>query len=165
MSEHADATIPRPAIIGASLLVVLTVVAALAARLTGVGTVEVPPSVAVESRQLVFEDAADGSVRISAPDGAEVLRVEPGTNGFLRGVLRGLARERKLQGIGPADPFLLTRWADGRLTLEDPRTGRRLFLGPFGSDNVRVFVRLLGAGDELRTAAATARGTERQRQE
>ena len=158
MGERRDGAIPGPAIAGASLLVVLTVLAALASRLTGVGTVEVPPSVAVESRPLVFADAADGSVRVSAPDGAEVYRVSPGTNGFLRGVLRGLARERKLQRIGSEHPFLLTRWADGRLTIEDPETGRRLFLGPFGADNVQVFVDLLGSESETTTAAALGAG-------
>src|SRR6056297_2920774 len=89
---HGD-RIPRPAILGAAGLVVVTILAAAGARLTGMGTVEVPPSAAVETRQLVFEDAADGSVVVRAPAGGEVLHVvQPGTNGFLRGVLRGLAR-------------------------------------------------------------------------
>ncbi|WP_405234850.1 photosynthetic complex assembly protein PuhC [Lentisalinibacter orientalis] len=156
MSDAHGDRIPRPAIFGALALVVLTILAAAGARLTGVGTVEVPPSAAVESRELAFEDAADGSVVVRDPAAGDVLYVvEPGTNGFLRGVLRGLARDRKLRGIGPEPAFVLTRWADGRLTLEDPETERRLYLGPFGSDNVKIFVTLLqaGAGETAQTAA------------
>ena len=62
--------------------------------------------------------------------------VAPGTNGFLRGVLRGLARERKLERSAIEPPFRLTRWADGRLSLEDPATGRRIDdLEAFGPTN------------------------------
>ena len=42
-----------------------------------------------------FEDAADGSVIIrDASDHTQVAIAEPGTNGFLRGTLRGLMRTR-----------------------------------------------------------------------
>ncbi len=159
-SSHGD-RIPRPALAGAGALVAVAILAAAGARLTGVGTVEVPPSRVVESRALTFEDAGDGSVVIREAGSTDVLHVvAPGTNGFLRGVLRGLARERKLRGVGREPAFRLTRWADGRLTLEDPETERRLYLGPFGSTNVEVFVELLGAGDidTTRTAAAGAAG-------
>ncbi len=159
---HGD-RIPRAAILGAAGLVVVTILAAAGARLTGMGTVEVPSSSAVETRELVFEDAADGSVVVRGPADGDVLHVvQPGTNGFLRGVLRGLARDRKLRGIGPEPAFVLTRWADGRLTLEDPETGRRLYLGPFGSENVQVFVNLLQAG-AAGTATTAANGAADQR--
>ncbi|HZX23477.1 MAG TPA: photosynthetic complex assembly protein PuhC [Woeseiaceae bacterium] len=155
MSDTHGDRIPRPAILGALALVAVTILAAAGARLTGVGTVEVPPSAAVDSRELAFADAADGSVVVRDAAGDVLYVVEPGTNGFLRGVLRGLARDRKLRGIGPEPAFVLTRWADGRLTLEDPETERRLYLGPFGSDNVKIFVTLLqaGAGESAQTAA------------
>jgi len=160
-AAHGD-RIPRPAIIGAAGLVLVTILAAAGARLTGMGTVEVPPSTAVGSRALTFEDAPDGSVLVRDPAAGEVLHVvAPGTNGFLRGVLRGLARERKLRGVGPEPAFVLTRWADGRLTLEDPETERRLYLGPFGSDNVKIFVELLQTDGE--TATTAANGTAEQR--
>lgn len=160
---HSD-RIPRAAILGACGLAVLTIFAAGTARLTGLGTVEVPPSTALESRSLTFEDATDGSVVIRDGFTGGILDVvAPGTNGFLRGVLRGLARERKLSGIGREPAFVLTRWADGRLTLEDPETGRRLYLGPFGSGNVAVFVGLLQAqSGETTTAAAEASALEHQ---
>ena len=68
-----------------------------------------------------------------------------GANGFLRGTLRGLARERKRQGVGAEQPFRLIGRADGRLTLEDPATGRRVDLESFGPTNAAVFAQMLMA--------------------
>ncbi len=40
-------------------------------------------------------------------------------------------------------PFRLSAWSDGRLTLEDPATGRAVDLEAFGPTNEATFVRLL----------------------
>ena len=56
---------------------------------------------------------------------------------------RGLARERKRKGLGPELPFELIGRADGRLTLADPGTGRRVDLDSFGPDNSAVFASLM----------------------
>ena len=40
-------------------------------------------------------------------------------------------------------PFRLTRWADGRLSVEDPTTGRRVDLGAFGAVNAASFAKLM----------------------
>ena len=76
--------------------------------------------------------------------------VAPGTNGFLRGTMRGLARERKRQGIGAELPFRMIGRADGRLTLEDPGTGRRVDLGSFGPTNAAAFARLMARSTQRR---------------
>jgi putative photosynthetic complex assembly protein len=73
-----------------------------------------------------------------------------GTNGFVRGVLRGLARERRLNDVGAQPPFQLTRWSDGRLSLDDPATGRRIDLVAFGPTNAGAFAQLLTAPDPTR---------------
>ncbi len=67
----------------------------------------------------------------------------PGTNGFLRGVLRGMVRERRSSDIGAQVPFVLTRWADGRLSITDPAIGRQINLEVFGPTNSSVFAQLL----------------------
>ena len=67
----------------------------------------------------------------------------PGTNGFVRGVLRGLVRERRADRVGPQPPFRLTRWADGRLSLDDPSTGRHVDLEVFGPTNSGAFAQIL----------------------
>jgi putative photosynthetic complex assembly protein len=98
----------------------------------------------VASRDLRFLDRDDGGVAVySAPDGRLVHVLPHGTNGFARGVLRGLARDRRRSDIGSEQAFRLVRFADGRLSLDDPATGRRIDLDAFGPTNVAVFARLL----------------------
>ena len=98
-------------------------------------------------RDLRFDDRADGGVVITEwPAGDVVAVLPPGTNGFVRGVMRGLARDRRAREIGSEPPFRLTHWSDGRLTLDDPSTGRRIDLDAFGPTNTAVFARLMGAG-------------------
>lgn len=62
--------------------------------------------------------------------------------------MRGMARDRKLHGVGADRPFLLTRWQDQRVTLDDPETGRRLDLSAFGRPNGEAFERLLKTREE-----------------
>ena len=95
-------------------------------------------------RQLRFVDQPDGAVAaIDATSGQLVQRYE-GEQGFLRGTLRAMARQRKLNGVGAAEPFELILHADGRLTLHDPATGTKIALESFGSRNIGVFAQLLG---------------------
>ena len=76
--------------------------------------------------------------------GAFVATVPPETNGFLRTLLAGLVRERRREDMGgPATPFRITRWADGRLTVDDTATGRLIELEAFGHTNADAFARLL----------------------
>lgn len=99
---------------------------------------------AVQTRAIRFEDRPDGSIAVFDEKQATPFEViAPQTNGFLRGTLRGMARARKLAHEGPEPPFELTRWADGRLSLRDPVTGRDVPLEPFGPTNTAVFKRLL----------------------
>lgn len=100
------------------------------------------------SRALFFRDGPDGIIRIldasaADPDAAEVLRLAPGEDGFIRSVMRGLARERRLRGIGQEQPFVLGAFSDGRLYIDDPATEREVVVTAFGPDNVKAFARLL----------------------
>ena len=66
-----------------------------------------------------------------------------GKTTLVRGVLRGMARERRSMGIGAGPPCRLERSANGLLTLVDPAVGRRISLDPFGPTNAGAFARLL----------------------
>ena len=99
---------------------------------------------AAESRDLRFEDGAGGAVLVfDAKDRKLVDTLAPGSNGFIRVVLRGLARERKLGDIGSEPPFRLTRFVNGQITLNDLSTGKLVDLAAFGSSNTEAFARLL----------------------
>jgi putative photosynthetic complex assembly protein len=111
-------------------------------RLSGV-PIRAPDAPAVAERALRFEDQADGGVAVIDPRTGQTVDTVTGQAGFVRGTLRGLARERKRNGLGSEQPFLLIGRADGRLTLQDPATGRVIDLESFGPVNAAVFSRLL----------------------
>ncbi len=99
------------------------------------------------SRDIRFEDLTDGGIRvIDARLSEQIALVAPASNGFLRGAVRGLVRERKRQGLGVETPFTLAVLADGRLLLHDGATGHEIDLASFGSTNAAVFSQLLLPG-------------------
>jgi putative photosynthetic complex assembly protein len=145
--EFGSRPLPRAPLYGAIGLVLFSLIAVTTVRVTGTGNSPFPDAQAIEVREFRFQDRPDGGVSVfDVKDNHLVQIYAPGTNGFVRGVLRGLSRERKRQGIGPDQPFRLTGRADGRLTLEDPSTGRRVDLESFGATNAGVFARLLTNG-------------------
>lgn len=96
-------------------------------------------------RALHFADLPDGAVSvIDAGSNTAIARFE-GEQGFLRGTLRAMARERRLHGLGAEQPLELIAHPDGRLSLHDPATGMRIALESFGSTNAGVYARLLQA--------------------
>jgi len=94
------------------------------------------------TRDLHFVDAPDGAVlAFDAHNGQEVARFV-GEQGFVRGTLRALARERARRQLGAQTPLRLVAQNDGRLTLWDPATGQRIALEAFGSSNGALFAQL-----------------------
>ena len=120
----------------------IALMGAVAGRIAGTTQIEETGSV-VASRDLRFADRADGAVVVTDAQTEQTVDVLQGQQGFIRSTMRGLARARRLDGIGAAPSFRLTAWSDGRLTLDDPSDGRHLELQAFGSLNVAVFARLL----------------------
>jgi len=147
MSESVDRPqIPRGVLIGAGTLIVASLLMAFGTRVSGIGVTRLASVDAVATRMLRFEDRTDGAVAVWDTEQNDVIEVlAPGTNGFVRGVMRGLARDRKLLGVSHDAAFKLVRWADGRMSLEDPTTGRAISLEAFGSDNSKVFAEFFGA--------------------
>ncbi len=156
MSEqHShDIHVPVGALIGAGVLILFTIAAVAIFRMSGLDpTAKVPePEQTVQIRELRFEDSPEGTVIVyQIIDGAadQVVEViQPGEGGFIRGVLRSLARARRASGIGSEHPFLLIAEANGTLLLEDPETGQRIYLQAFGPTNLDSFRALL-ARDEI----------------
>ncbi len=139
-------------------LVLLTLLGVFWQQLVVNPAAEPPPTPAlVIERQLQFVDDADGSVIVRALPGGEVLdTVAAGEGNFMRGTLRGLVRERRLNDASMAAGFTISEYADGSIVLADLATGRRIDLRAFGQENAREFTRFLpeaGAGDDATRVA------------
>lgn len=149
MSEIDTKPFPRLALIAAALLVAGSIAAAAAGRFaqSNSGAAEATQALSpVAMRDLTFFDMQNGAVEVRDTAGEQVLYVvAPGTNGFIRGVMRGMARNRRAHELGQEEAFRLAEWPNGRLTLEDLATGKRIELGAFGAENRVAFSQLLSA--------------------
>ncbi len=127
-------------VIGAVLVTTLAAVAWETHSSRGVIASETP---AIAWQQtLRFEDRPSGAVAVlDAASGKEIAQFQ-GEQGFLRGTLRAMARERHSRGLGSEAPFLLMGHVDGRVTLRDTATGERLNLESFGPTNSAVYSQL-----------------------
>lgn len=135
---------PKTALIGAALLIGISISFAAFARLSGVGVSKVQTTTPAVQRDLRFVDGKDGSVEVhAAADDTLVAVLPPGTSGFVRVVMRGLASDRKRLGGSDDQPFRLTRWDDGRLSISDPVTRKVVHLDGFGQPNRQAFAQLL----------------------
>lgn len=153
--DHEN-TVPGPALAAALALVVACLGLATAASLGFVDREAVPDVAraeanvgAVAERSIRFADREDGTVLVSdADDDAQiaVIDAETQSGGFVRGVMRSMARERRMHAIGAEPPFTLTLWEDGSLSLADTVTERQVELGAFGADNRAVFIAMLEEG-------------------
>ncbi len=145
MSELDREPFPRGALIAAASVVAFSLIATTAARWVGINPSGAPViSAPAQSVYLRFVDEPDGSVRVrDGYDDRVVADLAPGAGGFVRGVMRGLAHDRKTHGIGSAPPFRLSIWRDGRLALQDTATGRLIDLDAFGASNKDAFAQLL----------------------
>lgn len=155
MSAHAhDRMAPPGAIALAGALILLSLLLVIAVRFNVVPPSPSPADLRAQTgtpriaeRLLTFRDRRDGAVVVAdAGTGATVAVIGREGSGFIRGVMRGLARERRQHHQGAEPPFRLTAWRDGELSLTDTATGRIIELGAFGPTNREAFARLLVSG-------------------
>lgn len=148
-AHHAEAPFPLAPLRGAAALVLVSFTLAAVGRLTGMYHADVPTAPILAQHELRFEDRPHGSIAVYEDGATEPSTVVgSGTNGFLRGTMRALARDRNQHEMGRDTPFILTAYQDGRLTLEDPAVGRLVDLEAFGPTNAAAFARLIGLGGQ-----------------
>jgi putative photosynthetic complex assembly protein len=140
--RHDEIIIPRVILLAAGTMILVSLALVSAVRLLNIPTHE-PDAPASVSRELRFEDRVDGGVDVIDAHTLQIISVVQGESGFLRGTVRSLALARRQDGHGSAQPFLLVARTDGRLTLQDPVTGKRIDLESFGPANAGVFAALL----------------------
>jgi putative photosynthetic complex assembly protein len=92
--------------------------------------------------RLRFEDMPNGDVRVSQADTGEQVAMFSGEQGFLRGTLRAMARQRRVTQHDRSAPLILRGLQDGRLQLVDPLQNLHIDLDSFGPSNKAVFAAL-----------------------
>ena len=152
MSDLTTERFPTSALYAAGALIMIAIVTVGGIRAGVLPAPETAPEsrarrhvATAVSRDFRFEDRADGALLVSdVAAGKLVFIFQAGTNtGFIRGVMRGLMRERRLHEVPRTGAVTVTQWEDGALTLEDKTTGRILELGSFGQTNRAAFAQLL----------------------
>lgn len=142
MATRTTDTFPRWVLWCVAGLLAFTIAAVALVRITGNGPDQLAAATITE-RLLRFEDRAGGGVAVIDGETGQLLTTVTGEQGFFRGALRALARDRSARKIGPEQPFKLISRTDGRLTLFDPVSGQRVDLESFGPTNAAVFVPFL----------------------
>lgn len=135
-------TFPRWVLWATACLLAFTLISVALIRITGNGPDQLAAAT-VSERLLRFEDRPNGSVAVIDGVTGQLLTTMTGEQGFLRGAIRALARDRIARKIGAEQPFKLISRTDGRLTLFDPVSGQRVDLESFGPANAAVFAPFL----------------------
>jgi putative photosynthetic complex assembly protein len=128
-------------------LLLLSLAAAALGRFSGLNEDSVP---APQTQRLVlhFSDDAAGCVLVR-DDSQALLERLCGEQGFVRGVLRALVRERVRRGLAGEAPFVLIARQDGSLSLLDESTGEHIALQSFGPSNLGHFSKWLAPAASL----------------
>ena len=142
----APDSFPRWFLWSAGALVLFSLCSVALVRLTGNGPDQQRAAEgSTAQRALRFEDRPDGGIAVVDARTGALVSTFQGEQGFLRGALRALSRERRARGLGAEYPFELIARPDGRLTLIDPVTQQRIDLESFGPTNAGTFAQLLEA--------------------
>lgn len=135
---------PKGVLIAVAALIGFTIIMIGIARITGYMMSQEPVTAEVLSRDLSFVEQDDGTMSvIDVGTGELVQTLPPGSEGFIRGMLRSLARQRAGYQVPLSDPFHLAIRENGSLTLEDPVTGMLLDLRAYGETNEAAFAALM----------------------
>ncbi|MEM7694030.1 MAG: photosynthetic complex assembly protein PuhC [Pseudomonadota bacterium] len=136
------------------------VVVAVAALMDERSVLPARPDNARQVASITFADGPDGGILIVSGD--QTLALAPDGHGFIRGVLRALARERTIRDLPRNSPFVLSEASDGAFAIADPLSGTRIDLRAFGRDNTHAFAALMPtlvqSGEGMRSAALAENG-------
>ena len=102
-----------------------------------------PDAQVIAKKTLHFRDLPSGAVGVISADNGQMIAQVEGQAGFIRGILRAMARDRRMRQITSDDAFELVSRSDGRLTLIDLATNHRIDLESFGKDNAAEFAAFL----------------------
>lgn len=143
MSDLHDRPVPKGALIAIASVVVFTILAVGIARLTGFDPRQATLSPEIASLDLRFDEVESGELLVWGPDDTLIERVPVGEDGFIRGLLRTLHRERRMHGVDLDGPYRLSLREGGYYLLLDPSTDFTVDLRAFGPDNKAALARFM----------------------
>jgi len=138
---HETQRVPRWVLIFAGTLILSTIGLAGYARINHTGGQ--PIDFHAGATQIVFRQLAHDAISVTTPTGAPIATIAPTADAFLRTTMRTMLVARARTGQSRTAPFLLIPQAGGALILDDPLTGRNVFLQAFGPANQAQFAALL----------------------
>ncbi len=125
--------IPRRLVMMAAGAAILTVLVVAFAQWTGTGDLRANGGLPEFSQEIQFLPLEGDRIAVQhVADGSLITTVEAGTDGLLRGALRGLGMSRNHSNFDLAAPYQLQRFADDGVYLSDALTGRSIRLDSFG---------------------------------
>ena len=151
-TENAQATrdpnmIPKPLVMMAASAAIITVLVVAFAQWTNIDGLRANAGTPEFSQDIQFLPLEGDRIAVhSAADGSLITTVEAGTDGLLRGALRGLGMSRNLSDFDLAAPYQLQRFAEDGVYLSDALTGRSIRLESFGPLETGATAELLRLG-------------------
>lgn len=157
---------PRGALIAAGTLVLISLASVGTLRLVRLSDPDPAPTPAarmtaapVVQRTLSFTGANDGEMTVRDHVTGRTLAVlAPEQDGFIRGVLRSMARARHVHALPEGTVFIVARDRSGALSLTDPDIGEPVLIDGFGASNAAAFARFLPAAPAPVAAAGAGPG-------
>jgi putative photosynthetic complex assembly protein len=147
---HDTMIIPKPALIGAGVLIA-TALAITAAGSAGLyktpkaAFAEHRASVPItKSRQLTLRARDDGAILVTdLATGQAVRTIASNEGGFIHYTLTGLRYARQSHGLGQSVNITILQYDDGRLMVKDDATGVLVDVVGYGPTNVASYNALL----------------------
>ena len=147
VQPEEERPIPPAILIGGGLVMAVSLLMVTSARVGLTPHQHRPVAARVESLDFKVRSEAAGVEGVyAASDGRRVAALAARGDDFLPSLVDKLRQERRLRGVGGDAPFRLVRWSDGRVSMQDPTTGRELNLESFGSVNEANAARLIEQG-------------------
>lgn len=151
LTDSDERPIPPAIIIGGGLVMAVSLLVVVSARM-GVAPRQTRPvaaAVASYDFRVSAPDSTGMETVLSARNGARVGPLAGRGDDFLPSLVDKLHQERRLKGLADTAPFRLVRFSDGRVSMQDPVTGRELNLESFGSVNEANAARLIDEGQAV----------------
>lgn len=140
--------IPKPLVLMAASLALITVIAVGVAQLAGLSTDQRPADAEILLSQDISFIALPGSqISVTNSDtGEQLTLLRAGTDGLLRSAVRGLEGSRVSGGLDVAAPYQLQLFEGDGVYLSDALTGRSIRLESFGPIETGATADLLRLG-------------------